>query len=174
MNLTQAIEALLFVSPRPLSLKKIALCTNASLAKVASALDELEKSYNSPDRGIVLVRHADRVQCATHPDTSSLIQSFLKEEVSGELSRAASETLAVIAYRGPIRKAQIEEIRGVNCSIALRNLLVRGLIEARSAPDGEKEYVLHIDFLRHLGLRRVSELPDYEALQRVAVEHETV
>ena len=84
---------------------------------------------------------------------------------AGELTRPSIETLTIIAYRGPITKPEIEQIRGVNCSLILRNLLMRGLVEeSESVERLQPVYAISADFLRHLGLHAISDLPDYATL----------
>ncbi len=164
-SLDHLIESILFVSQKPLSSKKIAALLQAPLKDVRTALQELATRYAKERSGIVLIAHEDEYQFATHPDASAVIQNYLQEEVTGELTRPALETLAVIAYRGPVRKSQIEKVRGVNCSLALRNLLLRGLIEESEDKENmEKMYTLSFQFIHHLGVQNVQNLPDYEKL----------
>ncbi len=165
MNLEQKIESLLLVSTKPLSMKKIVLLTDTSLEAAEVAVHSLMERYSTHDRGMILLRNQDAIQLATHPELSPLIQEYLKEDISGELTRVAFETLSVIAYRGPVTKGEIEQIRGVNCSLSLRNLMIRGLVEVKDDKKrGEKLYTLSFDFLRHLGVQSVAELPEYERL----------
>jgi segregation and condensation protein B len=94
-----------------------------------------------------------------------VVATFLKEQRSGELTRPALETLTIVAYRGPVAKSEIDLIRGVNCSLILRILLIRGLITAREDQDRMVTlYEISFDFLRHLGIREVRELPQYHEL----------
>ncbi|MDP2631120.1 MAG: SMC-Scp complex subunit ScpB [Candidatus Uhrbacteria bacterium] len=162
--LASKIETLLFIAQRPLSVKKIAQLTGESDENVSAALEHLAGIYTKDDRGIILILHNDQAELATNPDNSDFVREYTKEEVSGELTRAGLETLTIIAYRGPLTKAQIEQIRGVNCTIVLRNLAMRGYIETTGESDGEKLYTSSFDFLRHLGIQSVADLPDYESL----------
>ena len=165
IKLTFLLESILFVSQRPLSARKLASLTKKPLADVRFALDELLKNYSVQNHGIVLIQNNDEFQFVTHPDTSPIIHAYMAEEVMGELTRPALETLSVIAYRGPVKKSEIEKIRGVNCSLALRNLSIRGLIEEQTKDDiNEKVYSLTMTFLRHLGVTKVQDLPEYERL----------
>lgn len=163
-SLASKIETLLFIAQRPLSIKKIAQLTGESDENVGLALERLSEIYAKDDRGIILIRHNDQAEFATNPLFSDLVKEYTKEEVSGELTRAGLETLTIIAYRGPLTKAQIEQIRGVNCTIVLRNLAMRGYIETTGESDGEKLYTASFDFLRHLGIQSVADLPEYESL----------
>jgi segregation and condensation protein B len=91
---------------------------------------------------------------------------FMNKEIGEALSPAVSEVLAVVAYRGPLTRAQIEYIRGVNCCFTLRNLAMRGLVERKENPDDSRSYLYEIsfDFLNSLGIKKVQELPEYEEL----------
>jgi segregation and condensation protein B len=104
-------------------------------------------------------------QMVTAESVSKIISEYIKDEVSGELTRPSLEALSIIAYRGPLSKAEIEEIRGVNCSIIIRNLLIRGLIEeTKQQKKVVPKYNVTVDFLKYLGIERVSELPEFEKL----------
>lgn len=165
MNVAALLESILFVSQKPLTAQKLAAVCGRQLKEVREALDELSESYQSSDRGIVLLQNAGEYQLASHPSSSDVVQVYLQEESIGELTRPALETLSVIAYRGPVAKSEIEKIRGVNCSLALRNLMIRGLIDEEHMKDiDEKSYRLSFQFLRHLGVSETSELPDYARL----------
>lgn len=161
-ELTGAVESILFVSTKPISIKKLALHLNASIADIRAVLDELAQLYTA-ERGIILIEHDSSVQFATNSAYSEIMRTLLKTENTGELTRSAVETLSIIAYRGPITKEEIEQIRGVNCSIALRNLSIRGLIESKEdALNGIISYLPTFDFLRHLGVNSLDHLPEYE------------
>jgi segregation and condensation protein B len=103
-----------------------------------------------------------KLQLATNPAAAEAVRLFAKEEVGGELTRPSLETLTIIAYRGPMTKPEIEQLRGINCTLILRNLLLRGLIEERDDLSKlQPVYSVSLDFLRHLGVKKVSELPDF-------------
>jgi len=159
------IESLLFVATSPLSVKKLAELVNEKKEEVKKCLDELVEEYKNRGGGILLLKNGDEYQFATNPLNSEIVGAFLKEETEGELTRPQLEALAVIAYRGPVTKAELEQIRGVNCGLILRNLLIRGLIEEEEDKKlGEPRYKISFEFLRYLGVSNVKELPDYEKL----------
>ena len=168
-SLKSQIESLLFISNQPFSLKKLVSITKSDKAKVGQAVDELMEEYNKEGKGIGVSKIGEKVQMVTGSSNAKLVASFIKEETTGELSRAALETLTIVAYRGPITKAELEQIRGVNCSVILRNLQMRGLVEGK---DDKKKmqsvYNITFDFLKFLGLNDQSELPDYEKLNSSA------
>jgi len=164
-SLKSKIESLLFITNQPFTVKKLATLTESKPVEVEAAVNELINEYNQPGRGINLQKIEDKIQMATSSDNTKLVKDFIKEETTGDLSRAALETLTIVAYRGPVSRAEIEQIRGVNCAIILRNLLMRGLVESKT--DNKKMLVTYnvtFDFLKFLGLNQQAELPDYEKL----------
>ena len=170
MSLFGQVESILFVASKPLATKAIAQALGVDVGKIEDALRTLVMKYNQPDSGIHILSDDISVQMATNPENAEAIDHFSKDEVSGELTRPQLETLTVVAYRGPITRPELEQIRGVNCALILRNLMVRGLVEERD--DAEKllpVYRLSFDALRHLGIASVEELPEYAALH--AHEH---
>lgn len=163
----QQIESILFLSNKSLSLKKLAELTERSKTEIETVLETLKKEYNESGRGVRIMFNDDHVQMATAPESASVVEKFLKEELTGEMTRPQLETLTIIAYRGPITKMELEQIRGVNCSLILRNLFIRGLIESRMERKiGANVYEVTLDFVRYLGLTNVKELPDYENLSK--------
>lgn len=167
MSIRSNLEAILFVSPKGLTAKELAQATKQPLAEVAAALAALIAEYQEQGRGMRIIENGSKYQLSTAPEESELARDFLKDEATGELSQPSLEALTIIAYRGPIAKLDLERIRGVNCSLILRNLLIRGLIEEKyeKAKD-ETYYSVSLDFLRHLGLTSLAQLPDYERLRR--------
>jgi len=164
-SLKSKIESLLFISNQPFSVKKLVSLTKEEKEKVEAAIKELLAEYNQESRGVQIQKIGDSIQMVTAGDNSVLVKGFIKEETTGELSRAALETLTIVAYRGPISRAELEQIRGVNCTIILRNLMMRGLVEAKQ--DNKKMqtiYNITFDFLKFLGLNEQSQLPDYGKL----------
>lgn len=161
-KLKSLIESLLFIVNRPLSKKELAKITEQKINKVEDALKELVEEFK--ERGIKIIENGQEWQMVTDPTNSSIIQKFLKQEVNQELTPASLETLSIVVYRGPIKRDELEQIRGVNCSIILRNLLIKGLIVEE---DKDKEiYNVSLDFIRHLGIKDLNELPDYQKLNQ--------
>lgn len=166
-ELKNKIEALLFISHKPLSVAELAKLISVEKAAVQEILDGLMEEYNERNGGIELLKLEDKYQMAARSDSSEIIAKFLNTEITGELTRPSLETLTIIAYRGPISKVELELIRGVNCSLILRNLLMRGLIETQEDRDkGVTVYRITFEFLKHLGMNEISELPDFERLNR--------
>lgn len=165
MSISSSIESILFVASVPLSFKKIAGALNVPKEEVQQAVEMLTVKYNTDDSGIHILLVDDTVQMATNSENSSVVDGFVKDEIAGELTKAQVETLTVIAYAGPITRPELEQIRGVNCAIILRNLLVRGLIiEQEESRELLPTYVVSVEALAHLGINRPEELPEYEVL----------
>lgn len=166
MSLKSKIESLLFISNYPLAVRKLAEFTEAKVEDVKSALMELKSDYVARENsGIILAIIGDKAQLATSSDNSKVVQKFIKDETTGELTRASLETLTIIAYRGPVTRAEIEQLRGVNCAIILRNLILRGLVEySEDKKKMETYYAISFEFMRYLGIDDAKALPDYEKL----------
>lgn len=165
-SLTSQIEAVLFVSSQPMKLGRIQKLLAVNAEEVGVALAALEAKWNTEDSGVWLMRTTDEVQLMSRPEHAEIIAEFVKDDMVGELTRPSLETLAIIAYRQPISKPELEHIRGVNCSLILRNLLMRGLIAERE--DSERMQIVYtttMDFVRLLGVTSVTELPEYNALR---------
>lgn len=166
MSYSSKIEALLFVAGKPITAKKLAeIIGNVKESEVEQALKDLQARYKEQGSGIQIFFTGKYWQMGTAGGCAETVANFIKEEFSGELTRPQLETLTVIAYRGPISKTELEIIRGVNCGLILRNLMIRGLIdEEYNAKLKQNKYRASIDFLRHIGARSAEELPDYEKL----------
>ena len=170
MNLKAKLEAILFVSLKPISVSRLTSICEAKNNEVEIALKELAKDYIEREAGLCLIENQGSYQLTTSATTAELIKTYLKDETSGELSQPSLETLTIIAYRSPISKTELEKIRGVNCSLILRNLLLRALIEEKfDKKKGENSYILSHDFLRFLGISSVEELPDFSKLNTLEV-----
>jgi segregation and condensation protein B len=165
MNLSSRIEAILFAAAQPLSKKRLMDVTGADRAELDKALLELGERHGE-NSGIVLMAHGNDVELVTNPDASEEVRAVLKAEQQGELSRPSLEALAVLAYRGPMTRPELEQIRGVQSSMILRNLMLRGLVEMREEQKlGQPVYEVTAEFYKHLGYKSPAELPDYETLR---------
>lgn len=159
------IESILFISNKALTAKQLADLVGRQKAEIETVLETLKQEYNNNDRGIKIIEHNGKVQMATDSSSSEIIEKFLKQELTGEMTRPQLETLTIIAYRGPITKMELEQIRGVNCSLILRNLLMRGLVESRLDKKIQTTvYNVTLDFVKFLGLTEIFQLPDYDRL----------
>ena len=170
MELKHKIESVLFITGEPVSIKKLLVILNEKRENLEGALEELTKDYAS--RGIILIRKEDEWQFGTNPENARLVEDLAKSAFTEDLSRAALETLSIVAYKGPLTRLEIEFIRGANSSFTIRNLLMRGLVERIENPKDARSYLYKIsfDFLKHLGLSAVHELPEYEIMRGHAEE----
>src|SRR5260221_661627 len=134
-NNVAALEALLFIHGEPLVVAKIQEVLKVSAEEVEKLLEELSKKYESPGHGVRLLLHGAKAQLITKPEYGELLEYFVKEELAEELTPASLETLALVAYLGPLPRSRIEYLRGVNSSFTLRSLLVRGLVERVADPE---------------------------------------
>jgi segregation and condensation protein B len=159
-ELAQALEAILFSSNRALRARELQQATESGAKEVQAALDELQDALAG--RGLMLQRQSDLVQLVTRPEVASYVRRALRPEVTGKLSPAAYETLAIVAYQQPVTKSRIEEIRGVNCDSVVANLELRNLVVEvgrGSGPGQPKLYGTTMRFLQVLGLASLSDLP---------------
>lgn len=164
-ELSAKIEAVLFVATKPMLAKQLAKILDVSIEDVDAAILELVAVRNADQSGIHVITGEEGVQLVSSPRFADVVSALAKEDVDSELTRPSLETLTIVAYRGPMTKPEIEAIRGVNCTLILRNLLVRGLIaEEEDAMKLQAVYTLSNDALRYLGLHDVKELADYDVL----------
>jgi segregation and condensation protein B len=170
MNIEKNVEAILFVASKPLPYKKIATSLGVSDAHIRDAIDALVQQYRKRNAGLDIICTGTKVHMVSHSSCTEVVSEFTKDEVSGDLTKAQLETLTVIAYRSPVTRAELEHIRGVNCAVILRNLLMRGLIDMDGdVQDPETAYALSSRAMAHLGLSNPQSLTSYAELH--AHEH---
>ncbi len=163
LPLSVQIEGLLFVAAEPVPTANLAEALDVDPSMVEAALKELETSLQT--RGLRLQRHAGRVQLTTAPQLAATIERFLGLEATTHLSRAALETLAIIAYQQPVTHPQIDAVRGVNSDSMLKSLLSKGLIIESGRADGPGRPILYStapEFLQHFGIHSITELPSLD------------
>lgn len=171
-NLIAAIEAVLFAYGEPITIDKIAKLLNIEKEEVGKELENLKKELENENRGLRLIFNDNKVQMATKPEFSHLLQEFIKEEFKESLTPAALETISLIAYFGSISRAKIDYFRGVNSSFTLRSLLMRGLIERledQKEKGGGYLYQLTFDSLKHLGISKIEDLPEFEKYKKLSI-----
>jgi len=162
------IEAYLLWRNEPVSIKKIGEVFKISITEVESEIRILKERLLG---GIVILEVNNEVMLGTSPEASSLIETLTKEDLRKELSKAALETLSIILYKNPVKRSEIDYIRGVNSQFILRNLEMRGLVEKKQSDDGRANvYLPAFELLTHLGIKNVEELPEYNIL-REAVQN---
>ena len=159
------IEAMLFVSGEPLTLREIAINLEATPKYVEEVIVDLMKDYEVEERGIKLILLNDGYQLVTKAEHSDYIQKLLKKNKRQSLSQASLESLAIVAYKQPITRIDIDEIRGVKSDSAIQRLLEKGLIKdvgRLEVPGRPILYGTSQEFLRQFGLQDLKELPSLD------------
>lgn len=167
-KLKSQIESIILISGDPVKISRIAKITGAPRPEVENAVMILSGEYSSGGRGFVIIKKEDEIQLATNPENAEIISDLVKSEIQENLSKPSLEVLSIVAYRGPVARAEVEAIRGVNCSFTLRTLMMRGLLERIDNPKDNRSYLYKIsfDFLKKLGIESADKLPDYEKLSK--------
>lgn len=162
-TLPKIVEGLLFVASEPVIISDLALAIDCNVAAIEEALQQLKEAL--VNRGIRLQRQGQKVQLVSAPELTDTIEKFLGLSASSKLSTAALETLAMIAYKQPITRPEIEAIRGVNSDGVLRTLISKGLVEEVGRLDTVGHPALFgttFEFLRYFGLAHIKDLPALE------------
>lgn len=173
MRIESIVESLLFVSDKPLSLQELAELLGKDKKEIEKAIKNLTDEYKSRGAGISIIKVAGGYRMCANSSNEEWIKKLCKEKNKQKLSRASLETLAIIAYRQPITRLEIEEIRGVDSSGVIHHLLDLGLISIR----GKKEvpgrpflYVTTKKFLEYFGLNSLEDLPNLEEFSQINKE----
>jgi segregation and condensation protein B len=168
-NNLAAFEALLFIHGEPLTYNKIASVLGIEKEAVDALVNELRAQLEQENRGLQIISDREKIQLATKPEFNIILESFVKEEISEDLSAASLEALSIIAYLGPISRAKLEYLRGVNSIVILRSLMIRGLIERFADPEHPAAFLYRptFDLIKHLGIKEKEALPDYEKFQEL-------
>ena len=157
------IESLLFYKGTALRKKAVAAAIGCSDEELASHLNVLRERLEST--ALALVETETEVQLTTAPALATFLEAVRRDELRADIGKAGAETLAIILYREPISRTEIDKIRGVNSSVTLRNLLTRGLVARSSKPSAQGYiYTITPQLLSHLGIRHKQELPEYASI----------
>lgn len=165
-QLSKIIESILFVSGKAVEESFIREKLEITGKQYSQALDELLKQY-SGDSGIHLLRFNKKIQFASNPNYAKQVEAVLNPIKERELTNAMLETLAIVAYKQPITRIEIEEIRSVDCTYAVQNLMRLGMIEVVGRKDTIGKPLLFgttDDFLKRFSISEIQDLPDYETL----------
>lgn len=164
-DLASRAEAFLFTEGGVLSMRKLGELLGVDRATLLEGLRELAARLT--DRGVTLIQAGEEVTLALAPETSRVVEKAYKDELGREIGDAGLEVLAIILYRGPSTRAQIDYIRGVNTSSTIRSLLSRGLLERSGNPEDAREYLYRPtpELLAHLGVENTNALPEYAAIK---------
>lgn len=170
-----ALEALLFQYGEQISIRKLSLLIGVKEDECRNLVSVFSESLVGEEkRGLMLLASGDSVQLVTKPSFQFVNERITQEEFRSELTPAALETISIVAYLGPLSRATIDYVRGVNSSFTLRNLLVRGLVERGQSAERKNmyEYRVSADFLKHMGLGNVSELTEYQKYKDILTRFE--
>ncbi len=161
MELEKQLEAVLFWYGEPVSVKKLSQIFGKKEEEISAALKTLETNLSG--RGVSLVFKDDEVALSTSKDTSELIEKLTKEELVKDLGRAGLETLSIIIYQGPLSRAEIDYIRGVQSNFILRNLMIRGLVEKVPNPKDQRSFLYKPTFelLSFMGVTKIEDMPEF-------------
>ncbi len=178
MNLNQklaSLEALLFVHGEPMEAAKIVSTLKLKEGELENLTRTLRERLAEEHRGLALVTSGSAIQLVSKPQFHELLENFVKDQLTEDLSPATQETLAIITYFGPITRSRIEFQRGVNSSFTLRNLLLRGLIDRSPDPHHPQAYLYRPSFelLKHIGISEQKDLPDYEKFRGLLQQFES-
>lgn len=162
---TGALEALLFASDAPLERDRLAEVLDIGLDQVEAEVETLRKACEARGRGVALVEVAGGLRLVTRPEFAAVLLRLQRLRLRSRLSRAALETLAIVGYRQPISRPEIEQLRGVGAESVLTHLLERRLVRVvgrRAGPGRPILYGTTREFLEHFGLRDLEDLPPFE------------
>jgi segregation and condensation protein B len=170
-QLKSAIEALVFVSGNPLTLNRLAgIFEEATAEQIEAQVRQLQQEYIDRGSGLMLAEVAGGFQLATRPELFEWIRKFKTVKTTTRLSRPALETLAIVAYKQPITRSEVEAIRGVNIGGIMRNLMERRLVKIvgkKDVPGKPMMYGTSLEFLQYFGLKDLSALPTLKEFQEL-------
>ena len=174
-SLKGRIEAILFVAGEAVSIRDMAKALQIDEKELKVALKEIGSEYDYEQRGFMLKRFGDKVQLATRPLYSEDVLRLLQPVQQQSLSQAAMETLAVVAYKQPVTRAEVEQIRGVKCDYSLQSLMMKGLIQEAGRKDTIGRPILYATtdtFLSHFGIQGLEDLPPLPETESGTTEEE--
>jgi segregation and condensation protein B len=165
LSLDNQIEAVLFWKGEPQSIKKLAASLGKKEEEIKAGLEILKEKIK--DRGVELIFKDDEVMLGTASKISHIIERLTKEELVRDLGKAGLETISIVAYKGPISRAEIDYIRGVQSTFILRNLQIRGLVERIENEKDHRSFLYRPTFelLQFLGVSKIEDLPEYEKVK---------
>jgi segregation and condensation protein B len=165
LSLDSQLEAVLFWKGEPQSIKKLAASLGKKEEEIKAGLEILKEKIK--DRGVELIYKDNEVMLGTAAKLSHIIERLTKEELVRDLGKAGLETISIIAYKGPISRAEIDYIRGVQSTFILRNLQIRGLVERVENEKDRRSFLYRPTFelLQFLGVSKIEDLPEYEKVK---------
>ncbi len=169
MDKESALEALLFIASEPTAVKKLSKAINTDIDTTKILLSKLKYKYESESRGVGIIIIDDKYQMCTNPKYHEYIKKMYSTKENVDLSQASLETLAIIAYKQPITKIEIEHIRGVSVSHTVNKLIDYNLIEEKGRLEQAGKPILFgttDEFLKFFGITKLEELPDLFEIQK--------
>jgi segregation and condensation protein B len=165
LTLSAQIESILLFRGGAVLVSELSHATAATEQEVHDAIGDLEALYEG--RGMRVVVGHGRVALTTAEESAALIETLRREELDGPLGRAGLETLAVVMYRGPVARSDIEYMRGVNVSSALRSLMIRGLIVRVDNPDDKRAFLYQVtpEVPAYFGVTRIEDVPEFAQIR---------
>ena len=161
-ELAHVIEAILFIAGEPVEIRELQRALEITEIETMQAIDALDSDYSFHRRGICLKRFGSHIQLSTRAEYAPYVERMLQPVQRQSLSQTAMETLAVIAYRQPTTKGEVEQVRGVKCDYSVQTLLAKGLIQEAGRKEALGRPILYVTtdkFLEHFGLSDIRELP---------------
>lgn len=174
VSLEASLEAVLFIAVSPVSIAQLAELFEKTPAEIEEALKKLETGYQQ-GRGLSVQIHGGKVQLTSSPLFAPIVEKYLGLEVTSKLSRAALETIAIIAYRQPVTRPGIDAIRGVSSDGVIKSLLSKGMIQEVGRAEGPGRPILYAttpEFLQHFGLSSMEQLPPFDLPEEAEVSSE--
>ena len=175
-SLKGRIEAILFVAGEAVAVRDLARALQTGEKEIRETINNLKDEYDFEQRGFILKIFGDKVQLATRPMYSGDVVRLLQPVQQQSLSQAAMETLAVVAYKQPVTRAEVEQIRGVKCDYSRQSLMLKGLIREAGRKDTIGRPILFCttdEFLSHFGLEDLNGLPPMPQPENAEMEKET-
>lgn len=165
-EIPQILEAILFVAGEPVAVADLAQALEVSEMEIMHAVEELQRECER--RGVTIHRYGDHLRMETRPEYAPYVERLLQPVQRQTLSQTAMETLAVIAYRQPVTKGEVEQVRGVKCDYSVQSLLHKGLIREAGRKEALGRPILYATtdrFLEHFGISDIRELPPLPSAQ---------
>ncbi len=169
MSLDLLLEAILFYKTSPQTKKELVGLLKISSEELETAIDVLQNRLKNG--AIRLLNTGEELQLVTAPELSEFINTLQKQELESNLSKSSLEVLAIVIYRGPVTKTEIDNIRGVNSTYAIRNLLTRGLI-IKQTKKSNAYFLVTAKLLRYMGLTNKEQIPEFETFKKSLSEFE--
>ena len=173
-SLKGRIEAILFVAGEAVGIRDLAKALRVEEKELKETLKKIGSEYDYEQRGFMLKRFGEKVQLATRPLYSEDVLRLLQPVQQQSLSQAAMETLAVVAYKQPVTRAEVEQIRGVKCDYSLQSLMMKGLIQEAGRKDTIGRPILYATtdmFLSHFGIQELEDLPPLPETEKESDEN---